>query len=836
MSPRIRSITVKGFRAFGANEQTLNLPSDIAAVWGPNSKGKSSLAESFEFLLTGRIARRELMASSQDEFANALRNAHLPAGEDVYVSAKIIANDGNSHSVRRTLTSDYGKKQSCSSRLVIDGSDATEDDLKGLGIVLSQPPMEAPVLALHTLSYIFSVGPQNRATYFKTILEVTDLDHLRNAVASSGEALAAPEDPIIDKFKRSLPVLKTAIGMLQPIPNEAGFTAAFQKAAEILIENTGQRAPYSFEEKLAAIRTILVDRRSSTFPVTEFQRDQRIEWSPPPDSIWTSLTTNLDEVRKVEAESRQLNALFVEALKIPSIARIEESVDCPLCGVQLALTLDRVRDIRTHVKNNSLFQNAQREIESGLAGLLASIRDLETRSAAAMPAFLRKKSSERRKIGFSLDRLRELLGELAPEVVDDWLSNVRQLLQAKASLRRASTKVKAMLEQSTSQLLASLDVGQLQSKFSELSSTYNNFVDSLTEYAVTEGALTTSLNQVLDRHSDTMGWEDFLELSQDRERLRTVLIESAARKSIRDELELAITEIDRAKEAVLDDKFADYSALIQVWWERLRPNESTFFSEVKPRKRTKRTIDFKAGLSVNQDRSAPQVSDVIAVFSQSQLHCLGLAMFLARAEHEGLGFIILDDPVLSSDEDYRVHFNSTVLSELLEIPIQVVVLTQDHDTWEELEARFRHVNISNAQLYVENPSEGTVIDNTSDELLAKISRAKSLARGGHPQSRKECGIHLRDAGERFCKEMLVNAELKKGNTMSSLTDYDEKTLEWLCPRIEPLLDQDPSHGGKLEVFRNTVNNACHDNSPPSNAEMTMACGELRYLVKEYLVR
>jgi len=241
-------------------------------------------------------------------------------------------------------------------------------------------------------------------------------------------------------------------------------------------------------------------------------------------------------------------------------------------------------------------------------------------------------------------------------------------------------------------------------------------------------------------------------------------------------------------------------------------------------------------LSVNPDRSAPKVRDVIAVFSQSQLHCLGLALFLARAEHEGLGFIILDDPVLSSDEDYRVHFNSTVLSELLNLPIQVVVLTQDHDTWEELETRYRHLGISTAQLYVEAPADGSIIENTSDALLAKISRAKSLAHGGHPDSRKECGIQLRDAGERFCKEMLVNDRRTKGETAASLTDYDGKTLEWLYPRVDPLLDHDPSHSGKLQAFKNTVNHVCHDNAPPGNAAMTQACGEINFLQKVYLAR
>ncbi|MDO8348877.1 MAG: hypothetical protein Q7T30_01480, partial [Planctomycetota bacterium] len=298
----------------------------------------------------------------------------------------------------------------------------------------------------------------------------------------------------------------------------------------------------------------------------------------------------------------------------------------------------------------------------------------------------------------------------------------------------------------------------------------------------------------------------------------------------------ALRQIDRAKEQVLDDKFSDYSSLVEVWWKRLRPDEPTFFTAVKPRKHAKRTIDFKAGLSSNPDRSAPKVRDVIAVFSQSQLHCLGLALFLARAQHEGFGFIVLDDPVLTSDDDYRVHFHTTVLGELHKVPMQVIVLTQDHGTWEELEMLYRHLSISTAQLLIEDPAEGSLIENTSDVLAAKVIRAKSLARNGHPQNRKECGIQLRDAGERFCKEMLVKNRRANGEAIASLGDYDGKTLEKLLPDVAPLLDQDSSHQGRLEAFKKTVNHACHDNSPPGGDRMVHACGEIQYLVKAYLGR
>jgi AAA domain len=90
MSPaRIVKLEVQGFRSFHLI-QTLDIDAPIIAIWGPNSQGKTSLAEAIEFLLTGRIVRRELMASSQDEFADALRNAHMPDATPVFVRADVI--------------------------------------------------------------------------------------------------------------------------------------------------------------------------------------------------------------------------------------------------------------------------------------------------------------------------------------------------------------------------------------------------------------------------------------------------------------------------------------------------------------------------------------------------------------------------------------------------------------------------------------------------------------------------------------------------------------------------------------------------------------------------
>ena len=835
-APRLRSLTVKGFRAYGATEQTLNLPADIAVVWGPNSTGKTSLAEAIEFLLTGRIARRELMASSQDEFADALRNAHLPPGQQVYVAATVIGSDGASHQVKRVLTADYAKKQDCKSSFEIDSKPGSEADLATLGVSLSQPPLAAPVLAQHTLSYIFSVRPQDRATYFKAILEVTDLDDLRNNIAGLFGELAPPVDPLLTKFDALLGVaaLKAGLSVLgSTIPDPPALVAVLDAGAHALIAAAGAQVPATRAERLVAVERLLEERRSKTFPLNAFKYTPLAAWSDPLSSTWAALDNYIQERAKIDEETRQLVALFDEALKLPAIAGATDTVDCPLCETSSALTRERVLAIRTHVENAAGFKTAERAVQSALSQLAALPAAVTTAAVNVLPGVVKQARSKRRADGFTIPRLRTLLDEQADNLIQPWLASLRTLLRASRAAHDAAAAAKALVETQTSSL-SDLDPPVIRAAFEALSFVRESLRLAVGTYTSPAKALVSALAAVIDLQSDTAGWQDFLDVAKEPAALRNDLIEARARAKVLKELEAALKQIDKAKEAVFDDKFAEYSDVIQTWWERLRPDEPTFFSAVQPRKGAKRTIDFKAGLSANPDRSSPKMRDVIAIFSQSQLHCLGLALFLARAQHEGSGFIVLDDPVLSSDDDYRVHFNSTVIEELLKLPIQIIVLTQDHAAWEDIEIRHRHLGILKAQLYVDSPQTGTIIENTSDTLRAKVNRAKSLAKGGHPDVRKECGIQLRDAGELFCKEILVKDKRNQDDQNATLSDFEGKILEWLCPRVEPFLDKDPSHPGKLEAFRKAVNSACHDNTPPGASEMTHACGEIGYLAKEYL--
>lgn len=456
---RLNRIEVTGFRSFGQSSQGFDMPATVSVLWGGNSQGKTSLAEAVEFLFSGQIVRRELLASAKDEFAEALRNAHIGGQIPTRVDADVLCSDGRVRRLSRTMTEDYrrGSAAGCVSTLTIDGNTCVESDIQDvLGVTLSHAPLVAPVLTQHTLAYIFSAPPAERSTYFRALLDTQDLEDFRLAVSKLADAIPAPK--------------------------------------------------LDFIEKLASFEAI-------------------------------------------------------DALKEP-------------CG----------------------------------------------------------------------------------------------------KLRKAKSKAD------------------------------------------------------IEKH------------------------------------------------------------LIAC----------------------------------------------LAVLSQSQLHCLGLSLFLARAAKEGVGFVLLDDPVLTSDDDYRPNFASSVIEGLLNAGIQVIVATQDHGTWKDIGHRWSHREASLLQLVRNDPVEGTEVRNQSDDLATMIAKAQPYTKSQDPIQRKEGASLVRLAIERFGKMILVKSRKANGDNLASITDYDGQNFGNYSGQVQLLLTADPSHPGKITAAHNYVTPAAHDDTPPSAGQLKMAYGDLKALKRAYL--
>lgn len=832
---RIARIEIQGFRAFGKNAQTLDFNSMISCVWGPNSQGKTSLAEAFEFLFTGEIVRREILASAQDEFAEALRNVHMPKDMPVYVQATLLAGE-NAHVVRRTMESDYSKKQGCRSTLEIDGVPATEADLQSLGVVLSQPPLRAPVLAQHTLGYLFSARPADRANYFKALLEVNDLEAMRAIIANLDTTLGAADPPILAKLDRAAAV-KGAAGLKAisaKAPTAASITASLTVAVSSILQAEGVEPVGTLDAQLAQLSDELTARHGRTFPIRGFDRAPFTDPQREHGDQIRVLSTYLEERDRLNKELRDLIALFAEALRIPAIAHVHDTADCPLCGTPDSLTAERVAFMRNRLEASDVFRAAEQAAVEAVAILAIQTEDSVKKVASAVPHVFRFSSKVRRERGFRVERVRALLGPAASLEITAWLTAARDLWRHWRVVARTGAITGSVLQTAKANIENLVAVESIEDNLDALARAVRAFAESLQQYSVAERPVVDALKTVLDTQSQTTGWQDLIDLAQAQLDLRTALAERVARDQLKRELAQAVRQIDIAKEKVLDEKFQALSSEVETWWSLLRPDELSFFAAVKPRPGAKRTIDFKAGLCATDERKDVALRDVIAVFSQSQLHCLGLALFLARAVHEGTGFIVLDDPILSSDEDHRAHFQADVLERLMAAGIQVIVLTQEHRTCKDITERYTHRKIDTFQINLSNPAEGTSIVNKADDLAALLNRAEILIRGGHPDLHRQGGEVLRNAAERLCKEIIVKNERTTGNHKAAISNYDGQNLGQLSPKVEPLMTRDPSHPGKLRAVGSNLNPANHDDDIPGPGILRVSLGDLKMLKRAYL--
>jgi hypothetical protein len=837
--PRINWIEVQGFRAFGKKPQRVDFSSTISVLWGPNSHGKTSFAEAVEFLFTGTIVRKELLASGQDEFADSLRNTHLPQSQAVFVAAEVLDSSGSSHSIRRTLTSDFGRKTSCTSTLEIDGKPATADGLARIGILFSQPPMAVPILMQHTLSYLFTARPSERSLYFKALLEVGDLDVLRSTISQRVITLQKADTTFIEKLRKATTIddqdVQNCLAPLLELDNAPpDVTSAIADALGLLINSAGYDAPADTPEKTGFVSGLLLQKQARTFPLAQFSRGMFISTTTEEEDLWTSLTNFGEQSQRVDDQVKQLTNLFTEVLKVPAVAAGASATDCPVCGTEDALTLERVQVIRDQLEATQAFSHAQERARNSLLQLGVKVAALERAARVACPNFRVLPRRQRREIGFSAERMSALLPEENQNSIKSWLRELRLFLRAMNRLSRISSAIKETAKRDLSRFADAQAARGLRELLSELGIQQGRLVERERAYVQAEHPLKEALRSVVDSRSNTTGWQELIDVANDQEALYSDLIDMKARAVVINEFSQALQKIDRAKEEVMNEKFAEMSQEIEDWWERLRPDEPVFFSGVKPRPQTVRTIDFKASLATTSERLNPQVRDVIAVFSVSQMHCLGLAAFLARAVRERCGFVVLDDPILSSDEDHCTNFKNECLGALIDANFQVILLTQDQNLQKALGHLYNHYDIGLFDITTTTPADGCEVNKTSDSISAMLARVAPYTGNARLEQRKFACEKLRNVAERVCKEIIVKNLRQNGDATADITDYTgiKGTLESLIKEVDPFL-VDMGHPGQLRTIAQTLNPGNHDDKVPTPQALKHACGDLRHFRKEY---
>ena len=402
-------------------------------------------------------------------------------------------------------------------------------------------------------------------------------------------------------------------------------------------------------------------------------------------------------------------------------------------------------------------------------------------------------------------------------------------------MRRATRAAAKLIDSAVTDVGAWTSASDVETALHEVVEAQAALINALQSFSGPARRLEDAVNERVDQSNQVVGWDALTRLAGDPEGALLALGRLGAFAASEQNIERALSDIDKGVGRVQDDKFSDLSDAVRGWWDRLRPDEATYFDAVQRRsERARRNIDIRAGLSLKDDKSDPKFRDAVAVFSQSQLHCLGLAIFLARASTEKVGFIVLDDPVLSSDEDYRPNFASTVIEGLLKEEIQVIVVTQDYSTAKDIQTRWAFRDAARFHIVRNDPVVGAEIRNDDDDLAAMMARAHPFCNSEDPEQRKAGGTKVREAIERFSKMMLVKHRQGKGETLASVTDYDGQNFGSYSSKVMPLLTKDNSHPGALQAAHNYATPGPHDDAPPPKGQLKKALGDLKALKAAYL--
>jgi len=818
-------VEVRGFRAFGSEARRMDLSSNLVVIHAGNSQGKTSLAEAVEFLVTGRSSRRDLFGGAKAEYNESLRNAHLPADDPVWVAAGIRSDDGVIREVRRELITDFSRAADCVSRLTVDGDEVSS--LATLGIDTSEGAIAAPVLLQHTLRYVLSTEPKQRATYFKALLALSDLDLLRERVrAQANDLERATLGPGLLSLQRLSQTRLAGFAItIQQLNGQDRETLRVDIEQALLDAGAAilGRDSESIEHLIGALEQMARERNDEVFPLSDFAVALPTEMPPLPD-----LSTYVTEIRRADEVSAALLPVLTAFLRMPEVAHIDHPVDCPVCLTPDGLTPERVADIQVRIRDTTQLSAAASAAEKAVGDFRARLQTWISSVENSIPsAAVWEQTHEQ-----AVTSAAAALSEEIPILLIAALDHVRGAAVHARKVVDAARKVDATAAEVADLIHRRVDIPDATTlSLVDVQKLLPAFLDEVSGDE-SLARLRTAVEPLLRTRLQSEGTQDLLRVLNLLEELVEDQYAVQRRTAALQRLNSADRALKKAVGAVLDDRFSTMSAAIMRWWGSIRPEELVGFAGVKRRAAGAIFVNLVAALQADTQGN-PVERDALGVFSDSQLNALGLSTFLARTELVQSPFVFLDDPIPGSDGDHRLTFCQNTLGGLLSSGMQVIVTTYDpklaelaqtvNESWEPITYDLTLLNIV----------DGTEPAQTSDLYSNYMLQGEDGLNAPTAAGRRGACTAYRSAAERLAKQIIATNRTASGSP-TSVADIEREAsmLGELIPLLGPFtLSADEK--GKWQVIPKVLNPGNHDDGAPSTIELKQIRGNLRQIANTH---
>ena len=198
---RLASLQAQYFRGFRKAADPVNMRENLIVIDGPNSSGKTSLAEALEWLFTGSLSRRENNSSGNPrELEDCIQNQFRPNDVETWVKGEFVSGSAETgtecFALRRVLTKDYGRTANAKCESVLYWNDQELDSAGEQHVLDKYFAGIPPLLMQHTIRDFVHAEPNSRRAYFERLLQLDELTELIRLSVVSDERFNRLSEPV----------------------------------------------------------------------------------------------------------------------------------------------------------------------------------------------------------------------------------------------------------------------------------------------------------------------------------------------------------------------------------------------------------------------------------------------------------------------------------------------------------------------------------------------------------------------------------------------------------------------------------------------------------------
>jgi AAA domain len=690
---RLEQLVVAGFRGFNSR-RTIDFHDQLTLISAPNSHGKTSITEALEFLLYGQTSKVE-SADSKDEYKDSYENRHYSSDEPAFVEAHCADGQQNKVVLRVELDAKGFRR-------FVDGHPVSE-----WPFVQEISNSARPFVVQHALKSLLLAAPSDRFQGFARLLGLREVDAIQQLLVNlctkpeaqiPAEARRLLDDlALFDRRLRAsaetLPIAK-AISLGFDGVNE-GYAKLHVRGVKLVGKNVSEDG---LSAALVALRNAAAEKVYSgsvaikTLSTFEQQRSsaarERIERAIKPEFLEAYARLALGDTADRLRKEVQVLGLGIELLD-------DGSNKCPFCeqaiteGIR-ARAKHRHKELLASIGTGLDLSTVRTQMTAVLKDLASNIATHSALQAGRNTDLITANTPE------SSQKIKALFGK----------GNEYSLfLVAAAGATIAPSHQKVLTSASEAAVAIEVCTDAIRSKSEDIAQV-EALVKAVMNYLVSVDAYSTTiedvsptlaeptrlLQQAVDAHAGTTELSLLIEMLSNRAAIgRAVRI-----KDTLESLKALKKHVDQAVGQTMEDAFSsDLTGAVMNWYQKIRTTSDpdVHFSGFAM-ERTK-SGDFKnRRVRVTAHSYGVELASAVSSLSESKLNALGLCMSIATALRAPgpWGFLVLDDPIQSWDDDHEIQFIE-IIRVLAEQEGKQIILMSHRDGWiDQVVAGCRSIN------------------------------------------------------------------------------------------------------------------------------------------------